>query len=443
MIKRTTGLPFALPELGEAELSAVKEVLESGWITTGPKVREFEREFARYVGAKCAIAVNSCTAAMHLSLEAIGVQPGDFVLTTPYTFAATAEVVRYFDAVPVFVDIEPDTLNLDPNCLVETIEDLRRCLHEGAKARTPGVAKALGEARTRPAVGANASAQPPRRGVLKAVIPVHMAGHPCDMDALSAIAAEHELAVIDDAAHACSASYKGRPVGGATVAGRNWATCFSFYATKTLATGEGGMVTTDSEERAERVRVMSLHGISKDAWKRYTAEGSWYYEIMAPGFKYNMSDIIAAIGLAQLAKVETMRHRREEIARRYTEAFAQYPEVETPTVRESVCHAWHLYMLRLRDNALATGRDAFVEKLRTCGIGSSVHFIPLHVHPYYKNSYGYDPEDFPVAFREYGREVSLPIYSKMTDFDVQSVIDAVGHIVCQGRANSAHALPQR
>ena len=202
-------------------------------------------------------------------------------------------------------------------------------------------------------------------------------------------------------------------------------------------------MTTDSEEWAERIRVMSLHGISKDAWKRYTAEGSWYYEIVAPGFKYNMSDIIAAVGLAQLRKVETMRHRREEIARRYTEAFAQYPELETPVARDHVCHAWHLYMLRLNADVLTIGRDAFIESLKSCNIGSSVHFIPLHVHPYYRDTYGYDPEDFPVAFREYRREISLPIYSKMTDFDVQSVIDAVTHIVCEFRASSTHALPQR
>ena len=218
MIKRTTALPFALPDLGEAELSEIKEVLESGWITTGPKVHRFEREFADYVGAKWAVAVNSCTAAMHLSLEAVGVRPGDFVVTTPYTFAATAEVIRYFDAVPVFVDVEPDTLNMDPRCLIETIADLKRCLDEGVKPSTPGVARALHAART-PPIGIRPQAQQLRRGALKAVMPVHMAGHPCEMDVLAAIAEEHALPVIEDAAHACSASFRGRPVGGATVAG--------------------------------------------------------------------------------------------------------------------------------------------------------------------------------------------------------------------------------
>jgi dTDP-4-amino-4,6-dideoxygalactose transaminase len=437
MIKRTTLLPFALPELGEAELNEVKEVLESGWITTGPKAQLFEQEFARYVGAKFAVAVNSCTAAMHLSLEAIGLRAGDFVVTTPYTFAATAEVIRYFDAVPVFVDVEPDTLNIDPSCLIQTIEDLEGCLVEGRKARMPAVARALGEelpiTRSRPATRR-------RRGALKAVIPVHIAGHPCEMDVITAIAEEHALAVIEDAAHACSASFRGRPVGSEMAAGISWAACFSFYATKTLATGEGGMVTTDSGDCAERIRVMSLHGISKDAWKRYTAEGSWYYEIMAPGYKYNMPDIIAAIGLAQLRKVDTMRQRREEIARRYNEAFAKYSEVETPTVREHVGHAWHLYMLRLNANSLAIGRDEFIQNLKHCNVSSSVHFIPLHVHPYYQATYGYQQEDLPVAFREYRREISLPIYSKMADLDVQSVIDAVTDILRKFRTQSSYAL---
>jgi dTDP-4-amino-4,6-dideoxygalactose transaminase len=443
MIKRTTLLPFALPELGEAELNEIKEVVESGWITTGPKAHLFEREFASYVGAKFAVAVNSCTAAMHLSLEAIGLQAGDFVMTTPYTFAATAEVIRYFDAVPVFVDVEPDTLNIDPSCLIQTIEDLERCLGEGCKARTPAVARALGEDLPPPIARPRQPTERRRGRALKAVIPVHIAGHPCEMDLITAIAEEHALAVVEDAAHACSASFKGRPVGSEMADGVPWATCFSFYATKTLATGEGGMVTTDSEEWAERIRVMSLHGISKDAWKRYTAEGSWYYEIMAPGYKYNMPDIIAAIGLAQLRKVDTMRQRREEIARRYNEAFAQSPEIETPTVREHVGHAWHLYMLRLNDDSLTIGRDEFILNLKKRNISSSVHFIPLHVHPYYQATYGYQPEDLPVAFREYRREVSLPIYSKMTDFDVESVIDAVTDILREFRTKSSYALARR
>ena len=438
LIKRTTPLPFALPDLGDDELREISEVLKSGWITTGLKAQLFEREFAAYAGAKYAVAVNSCTAAMHLALEAIGLEAGDFVLTTPYTFAATAEVIRYFDAVPVFVDVEPDTLNIDPSCLIRTIEDLERCLRDGCKATSPAVARALGESLT-PPPGRRPSARR-RRGALKAVIPVHMAGHPCEMDAITAIAQKHGLAVVEDAAHACSASFKGRAVGSEMAAGVPWATCFSFYATKTLATGEGGMVTTDNEEWADRIRMMSLHGISKDAWKRYTAEGSWYYEVTAPGYKYNMPDILAGIGLAQLRKVDTMRQRRVEIARRYNEAFASCPEIETPTVRDHVGHAWHLYMLRLNGDSLSIGRDEFIVNLKKRNIGSSVHFIPLHVQPYYQDNYGYQPEDLPVALREYRREISLPIYSKMTDSDVQSVIDAVADIIDEFSTESSYAL---
>jgi perosamine synthetase len=436
MIKRTTLLPFALPELGQDELDEVTAVLKSGWITTGPKARLFEQEFARYVGARFAVSVNSCTAAMHLSLEAVGVQAGDFILTTPYTFAATGEVVRYFDAVPVFVDVEPDTLNMDPRRLADTIEDLERCLSHGGSASTAGVARALTES----AAGGSGATAGRRRGTARAVIPVHIAGHPCEMDAITATAGQHQLSVVEDAAHACSASYRGRPIGSGMTGSVSAATCFSFYATKTLATGEGGMVTTDNEEYAERIRIMSLHGISKDAWKRYTADGHWYYEIVAPGYKYNMPDVLAAIGLAQLRKVDAMRQRREEIARRYSEAFAGYPEVQTPTVRPNIGHAWHLYVLRLDSAALSIGRDQFIDILKQANVSTSVHFIPLHLHPYYRATYGYEPDDFPVAAREYRRSISLPIYSAMTDYDVDSVIDAVTETVRQHGMRPHHAL---
>ena len=428
-MKRDSVLPFALPDIGDAELDELKEVLASGWITTGPKTHRFEQEFARYVGAKFAVAVNSCTAAMHLALEAVGVQAGDFVLTTPYTFAATAEVIRYFDAVPVFVDVERETLNIDPECLRGTIADLQNSLVNGGSPRTPAVARALTVA-TRP-------------GTLKAIIPVHMAGHPCEMDAIAAIADESGLAVIEDAAHACSASYNDRRVGSRINSGVPWASCFSFYATKTLATGEGGMVTTDSEELAERIRIMSLHGISKDAWKRYTAEGTWYYEIAAPGYKYNMPDLSAALGLAQLRKVEQMRQRREQIARRYSRAFADEAALEIPTVRPHIEHAWHLYMIRLNADQLTIGRDQFIVDLKQEGIGTSVHFIPLHVHPYYRETYRYEPRDLPVAHWEYQREISLPIYSRMTDTDVESVIDAVLSVVRRSREKTSYAIAGR
>ena len=399
---RSTFLPVALPDIDEAELNEIKDALESGWITTGPKVRQFEAEFAAYVGAKQAIAVNSCTAAMHLALEAIGLQRGDIVITTPYTFAATAEVIRYFDAMPVFVDIEPDTLNIDPQALEEKVEKLKR--EKGER--------------------------------VKAVIPVHIGGHPCDMEAISQIAQEYGLAIIEDAAHALPAYYKGRMIGSSPLIPSfpySHFACFSFYATKTLTTGEGGMITTDDDALAERCRIMSLHGISKDAWKRYTAEGSWYYEIIAPGYKYNMTDIAAAMGLAQLRKIEKMWKRRKEIAARYTEAFSQFPELEVPTVRPDVEHAWHLYILRLNLDRLRISRNQFIEELKARNIGTSVHFIPLHLHPYYRQTYGYKPEDFPVAYREYQRVISLPIYSRMTDRDVEDVVEAVVEVVREYR----------
>jgi len=437
MKMRTTFLPFALPDVGESELQEIKEVLESGWITTGPKVRRFEQEFAEYVGAPYAVAVNSCTAAMHVALEAVGVRAGDFVITTPYTFAATAEVIRYFDATPVFVDVEADTFNIDPQSLVETIDDLKRCVSGGGVPTRVSVARAMGHVSRRQTA---AHADDACGGAIRAVIPVHIAGHPCDMEAVTAIASSYGLSLVEDCAHACSASSKGRPVGSAPPGGVPWAACFSFYATKTLATGEGGMITTDSERWADRFRMMSLHGISKDAWKRYTAQGSWRYEILAPGYKYNMTDLAAALGLAQLRKVESMRQRREEIAVRYNDAFGGEPALHVPHVQQGVQHAWHLYMLRLNVDCLTIDRDAFIVELKKRQIGTSVHFIPLHLHPYYEATYGYMPTDFPVAYREFTREISLPIYSAMTDADVQDVIDAVLDVVMQFRSRSVYAV---
>lgn len=380
---RQTFLPFALPDVDDTELQQIKEALDSGWITTGPKTHQFEAEFAAAVGAKHAVAVNSCTAAMHLALEAIGLQRGDEVITTPYTFAATAEVIRYFDARPVLVDIDPRCLNMDPSLL--------------AAAITP---------RTR------------------AIIPVHVAGQPAALDEIHAVARRHGLPVIEDAAHAFPTRYKDRMIGSLSEF-----TCFSFYATKTLTTGEGGMICTENDAWAERCRIMALHGISKDAWKRYTAEGSWYYEIIAPGYKYNMTDIAAAMGLAQLRKAHRMWQRRREIAARFNQAFGGLPQLQIPHDRADCRHAWQLYMLRLNLEGLRIGRAEFIEELRRRNIGVSVHFIPLHIHPYYRETYGCRPEDFPVAYREYQREISLPIYSKMSDADVEDVIDAVTQIV--------------
>ena len=394
IVRRQAFLPFARPDVDDSELMQIKEVLESDWVTTGPKTRQFETEFAAYVGAKHAIAVNSCTAAMHLALEAIGLRSGDEVITTPYTFAATAEVVRYFDARPVFVDVDARCLNIRPDRLAAAITE-----------------------RTR------------------AIIPVHVAGLPADMDGIHEVARQHGLPVIEDAAHAFPTRYKGRMIGSLSEF-----TCFSFYATKTITTGEGGMICTDNDEWAERCRIMALHGISKDAWKRYTAEGSWYYEIVAPGYKYNMTDIAAGMGLAQLRKAERMAQRRREIAQRYNQTFEGIPELQIPADRADCQHAWHLYMLRLRPEQLRIDRATFGQQLKRCNIGISVHFIPLHVHPYYRATYGYQPDDFPIAYGEYLREISLPIYSKMSDADVQDVLDAVTEIVALNSIRAGRAI---
>lgn len=384
---RESFLPYALPDTDEAEIAEIAETIRSGWVTTGPKTHQFEAEFAAYVGAKHAVAVNSCTAAMHLALEAIGLQRGDEVITSPYTFAATAEVVRYFDARPVFVDVNADDLNIRPDLIEDAITE-----------RT------------------------------KAIIPVHIAGLPADLDSIHQVARRHNLPVIEDAAHAFPTQYQGRMIGGLSEF-----TCFSFYATKTITTGEGGMICTDNDHWAERCRMMALHGISKDAWKRYTADGSWYYEIIAPGYKYNLTDIAAAMGLIQLRKAERMWQRRREIAQRYNAAFSALSQLQIPAEQSQSQHAWHLYMLRLNLEQLRLDRAQFFTELKRRNIGASVHFIPLHVHPYYRETYGYRPEDLPVAYREYQREISLPIYSKMSDGDVQDVIEAVTEVTAHFR----------
>jgi len=376
---RATFLPFSKPDIDQREINSVSSVIASGWLTTGPKTREFEAAFAAHVGAKHAVAVNSATAAMHLALEAAGIESGDEVITTTMTFASTAEVVRYFNARPVFVDITADTFNINVNQIEEAITEKT-----------------------------------------KAIIPVHVGGQAADLDAIQHIADQHGLTVIEDAAHALPTHYKDRMIGSISDF-----TAFSFYATKTLATGEGGMLTTDNDEWADRCRVMSLHGISKDAWKRYTSEGSWYYEIVAPGFKYNMTDVAAAMGLVQLSKLEKMNDRRVEIAKQYDASFGEHPALETPFVSTYSTHPYHLYILRLNLDTLQIDRNTFIEHLRRANIGVSVHWLPLHMHPYYHKTYGYSPDDYSVAYAEYQRIISLPIYSAMSNKDVEDVITAV------------------
>lgn len=381
--KRTTFLPFAVPHITQLEIDEVVDTLRSGWLTTGPKTKRFEREFAQRVDAPYALAVNSATAAMHLALDALGLQPGDEVIVPVYTFTATAEVVVYCGARPVFVDVDPITCNLNPQELEQHITS-----------------------RTR------------------AIMVVHIAGLPAEMDEIMAIARQHGLPVIEDAAHAFPARYRGRMIGSI-----GDLTAFSFYATKTLSTGEGGMLTTARPQYAERAAMMTLHGISRDAWKRYSAQGSWQYEVLQAGFKYNMTDISASLGLQQLARCEELLERRQAIARRYTEAFSRWPELETPPCPAHVEHAWHLYMLRLRLEQLTIGRDACIEMLVKNNIGTSVHFIPLHLHPFYRTTYQLSPADFPMALQAYLRTISLPIYPGMTNEDVEDVISAIEEIV--------------
>jgi dTDP-4-amino-4,6-dideoxygalactose transaminase len=375
-------LPFALPEIGEEEIAEVVDTLRSGWVTTGPKARKFEEAFVQYLGDDTlqAIAVNSATAGLHLALEALGIGPGDEVITTTHTFTATAEVVRYMGADVKLVDIDPATLNIDPAAIEAAI--------------TP---------RT------------------KAIMPVHYAGLSVDMDAIFAIAQKHGLKVVEDAAHALPTTWRGQMIG--TL--KSDACVFSFYANKTMTTGEGGMLVTRDAALAARAKVMRLHGINRDAFDRFTAKvPSWYYEIVAPGFKYNLTDIAAALGLQQLKRIEGFRARREAIARRYDEALADLPLILPPRPQhEADVHSWHLYVTRIADEAVT--RDAFIDSLFADGIGVSVHYIPLHQHPYWKDRYDLKPEQFPHSQRAYERMVTLPLYTRMTDADVERVITAV------------------
>lgn len=379
---RSTFLMFSPPIVGEEEIAAVTDTLRSGWITTGPKTKRFEEEFAAYIGAENALALNSCTAGLHVALATLDVRKGDEVITTPMTFAASVNVIEHVGATPVLVDVEPDTLTIDPKKIEEAI--------------TP---------RTR------------------AIMPVHYAGHPADMNPIMELAQRHYLYVVEDAAHAIPAKYEGRYIG--TIGDF---TAFSFYATKNLTTAEGGML-TGATERLKKARTLSLHGMNRDAWKRYSAEGSWFYEVVAPGFKYNMTDIQAAIGLVQLEHLEAMQARRREIVERYTAAFSQLPELQPPTERENVESAWHLYVLRLNLEQLRLDRARFIEELKLRNIGSSVHFIPVHLHPYYRHKYRWMPNAFPIAYREYQRMLSLPLHPGLSDTDVDDVIGAVFDVV--------------
>lgn len=378
-------LPFALPDIGEEEITEVIDSLRSGWVTTGPKTKRFEQEFTEFLGGGCeAISVNSATAGLHLALEAIGIGAGDEVITTPYTFTATAEVVRYLGAHPVFVDIDPATLNIDVSKIEAAITDKT-----------------------------------------KAIIPVHFAGLSCNMNSILQIARKHGLKVVEDAAHALPTRVNGKLIG--TL--ESDATVFSFYATKTITTGEGGMVVTHNPEIAARCRVMRLHGISRDAFDRYVStKPAWQYEVVAPGYKYNMTDIAASMGIHQLKKAWKFQQRRQFMAERYHRELAGLPLLVPPVAPLNDLHAWHLYVIRLNETS-AIGRDAFIEAMAQRGIGCSVHFIPLHLHPYWRDTYELKPEDFPAALEAYRNAVSLPLYTRMSDDDQTNVIAAIKEIL--------------
>jgi len=379
---RSAFLHFAPPLIGEEEIAEVVSTLRSGWITTGERAQRFEQELGGYVGAPASLAVNSATSAMHVALAALGIGEGDAVVSTTMTFASTIHVIEHQRARPVLVDVEPDTLNIDPDHV------------EAAVKREKNV---------------------------KAILPVHLYGHPAEMDAIYDIAQRHGLAVIEDAAHALPARYRGRCIGSPAPGfdGPNLV-AFSFYATKNLTTGEGGML-TGPPELIEQARAWSLHGMSRDAFKRYTSEGSWRYDVTLPGFKYNMPDLQAAIGLHQLRRLDEMQKRRRAIVAMYDEALRGIEELETPVARSHVESAWHIYLLRLRSRA----RDRFIEDLRKRNIGTSVHFIPIHLHSYYRDRYGLRPEQFPVASREFERMLSLPLSPAHSDQDIADVIEAI------------------
>src|SRR3990172_7777825 len=380
-------LPFALPEIGEEEIEEVVATLRSGWLTGGPRVQRFEEGFRRVTGAQHAVALSSCTAGLHLALLASGIGPGDEVITTPFTFCATVNVIIHAGATPVLADIREEDNNID--------------LAEVARKVTP---------RT------------------KALMPMHYGGQPCHMDELLSLAREHGLRVIEDAAHALGAQDRGRPIGALSDAA-----VFSFYPIKPITTGQGGMLTTNDEALAGQVRILSLHGLSKNAWNRYAEGGSAEYQVLAPGFNYSMTDIQAAIGIHQLEKLERFQSRRAHLAGVYDRLLAGVPEVRCPQTRANVVHAWHLYPIRLELGRLNISRNEFITELGKRGIGTSLHFIPIHLHPYYREAFGFQPGDFPVAEQVYAGLISLPLYPRMQDTDVERVVTAIQDIVQASR----------
>lgn len=376
-------LVFGSPRIEEQEINEVADSLKSGWLSTGPKVHKFEDMFKNYIGCKHALALNSCTAGLHLSLIVSGIKPGDEVITSHLTFSATANTIIHAGAKPVFVDVGKDTMNINPNLIEEKIT-----------SRT------------------------------KAIIPVHMAGRPCNMDKITAVAKKHNLVVIEDAAHAIEASYKGRKIGNISPL-----TCFSFYVTKNIITGEGGMVTTNNDEYAEKIQIYGLHGMSKGAWSRYSDKGFKHYQIIYPGYKYNMMDMQAAIGIHQLPRISSYLKIRESIWKKYDDAFKGLPLITPKPAEENTVHARHLYTILPRIEKLNASRDEIHEALYMEGIGTGIHFVSLHLHPYYKNTFGFKAGDFPNAEFISERTISLPLSAKLNEKDVNDIISAVRKVV--------------
>jgi perosamine synthetase len=402
-------IPFYKPSIGEPEINEVVDCLRSGWLTTGPKTKQFEAEFAGYIRQTHAVALNSCTAALHLALEAIGLKAGQTVVVPTMTFAATAEVVRYFNATPLFVDCRPTDLNLDVADAAERIET--------ACARGEDVA---------------------------AIIPVHYGGQVGDMAGVVALARRFDLKIIEDAAHCCPAYYRDDAASPWKSVGTEAAvSCFSFYANKTITTGEGGMACTDSQELADRMRIMSLHGISRDAWKRYTAEGSWNYEIVAPGYKYNLTDLASAIGLHQLRKADQLHAKRTQWARLYAELLGDVDELILPQEMPDRIHSWHLYSVRVQSAGLNVDRAEVISEMKRAGIGTSVHWLPLHLHPYYRETFCCKPLDYPFAAALYPELMTLPLYPDLTEDEVTYVCRTLKEIIARSRVTVRRAqLPE-
>lgn len=382
---KVNSVPFFRMKFSQAEIKSVTKAIQSGWLTTGLVSREFEKKFCDYVGAKYGAAVGSCTAGLHLALKILSLKKNDEIITTPYTFVASTEAIIHSGAKPVFADIDPRTLNIDPDSISSKLNS-----------------------RTR------------------AIVPVHIAGLPCRMDKIQSIARKHGLYIVNDAAHAIGASFKGKRIGSI-----GDLSSFSFYATKNLTTAEGGMVTTNMKKYAEKIKILSLHGMDRKAWKRYLDQGNWYYEVVDLGYKYNLADMNAALGLAMMDRLDSLQAKREQIAGWYDKALGKYEEIELPSRDQDSEHAWHLYIIKLNLEKLKIDRDKFIKELTAYHVGTSVHFIPLFIQPYYRGKYGLYAKYFPNAYSAFKRVISLPFFPDLRKAEVQYAADCIGKVIAK------------